>query len=85
MATCHTLGPYGPKGVGCDERVADPVVGWGYGYVSVARMVVISPGLERITDVIKSTLPRERPLNIREFIEIAARVRDGLRAGHIEV
>jgi NitT/TauT family transport system ATP-binding protein len=34
--------------------------------------------------VIESTLPRERPLHIREskdFLEIAARVRDGLRAG----
>jgi NitT/TauT family transport system ATP-binding protein len=37
-----------------------------------------------VTDVIESTLPRERPLNIREsheFLAIAARVRDGLRAG----
>ncbi|MDG1424212.1 MAG: ABC transporter ATP-binding protein, partial [Paracoccaceae bacterium] len=32
-----------------------------------------------------STLPDERPLEIRdspEFIEIAQRVREGLRAGH---
>jgi NitT/TauT family transport system ATP-binding protein len=49
------------------------------------RIVVMSPRPGRITDVIESTLPRERPLDIRdsrEFIEIAARVRDGLRAGH---
>jgi NitT/TauT family transport system ATP-binding protein len=38
-----------------------------------------------VTDVIESTLPAERPLDIREtpeFLAIAARVRDGLRAGH---
>jgi NitT/TauT family transport system ATP-binding protein len=49
------------------------------------RIVVMSPRPGRITDVIESTLPRERPLDIRdsrEFIEIAHRVRDGLRAGH---
>ncbi|MEO1363499.1 MAG: ABC transporter ATP-binding protein [Pseudomonadota bacterium] len=49
------------------------------------RIVVMSPRPGRITDVIESTLPTERPLNIREspeFLEIAHRVRDGLRAGH---
>jgi NitT/TauT family transport system ATP-binding protein len=49
------------------------------------RIVVMSPRPGRITDVIDSPLPRERPLDIRdsrEFIEIAHRVRDGLRAGH---
>ncbi|TCQ27512.1 NitT/TauT family transport system ATP-binding protein [Rhizobium sp. PP-CC-3G-465] len=49
------------------------------------RIVVMSPRPGRITDVIESTLPRERPLDIREtpeFLEIASRVRDGLRAGH---
>lgn len=49
------------------------------------RIVVMSPRPGRITDVIESTLPRERPLDIRdsrEFIEIAHRVREGLRAGH---
>jgi NitT/TauT family transport system ATP-binding protein len=49
------------------------------------RIVVMSPRPGRITDVIDSPLPRERPLHIRdsrEFIEIAARVRDGLKAGH---
>ena len=48
------------------------------------RIVVMSPRPGRVTDVIESTLPRERPLDIREtpeFLEIAARVRDGLRQG----
>lgn len=51
------------------------------------KIVVMSPRPGRITDVIESTLPRERPLDIRdsaEFIEIAHRVRDGLRAGYDE-
>ncbi|MEI4486838.1 ABC transporter ATP-binding protein [Frigidibacter sp. MR17.14] len=49
------------------------------------KIVVMSPRPGRITDVIESTLPRERPLEIRdspEFIAIAHRVREGLRAGH---
>ena len=49
------------------------------------KIVVMSPRPGRITDVIDSPLPRERPLEIRDsaaFIEIAQRVRDGLRAGH---
>ncbi|SHL33714.1 NitT/TauT family transport system ATP-binding protein [Roseovarius litoreus] len=49
------------------------------------KIVVMSPRPGRITDVIESPLPRERPLDIRdtpEFIEIAHRVRDGLRAGY---
>ncbi len=49
------------------------------------RIVVMSPRPGRITDVIESPLPRERPLDIRdskEFIEVAHRVREGLRAGH---
>ena len=49
------------------------------------KIVVMSPRPGRITDVIDSTLPRDRPLDIRdtpEFLEIAHRVRDGLRAGH---
>ncbi|QFT82540.1 Carnitine transport ATP-binding protein OpuCA [Roseovarius sp. THAF27] len=48
------------------------------------KIVVMSPRPGRIADVIESTLPRERPLDIRdtpEFLEIAHRVRDGLRAG----
>ena len=51
------------------------------------RIVVMSPRPGRITDVIESPLPRERPLDIRdsrEFIEIAHRVREGLRAGHVD-
>ena len=51
------------------------------------RIVVMSPRPGRITDVITSTLPRERPLDIRdsaEFIAIAHRVREGLRAGHVD-
>ncbi len=49
------------------------------------KIVVMSPRPGRITDVIESPLPKERPLDIRdspEFIEIAHRVREGLRAGH---
>jgi len=46
---------------------------------------VMSPRPGRITDVIENPLPLERPLGIRdtpEFLAIAQRVRDGLRAGH---
>ncbi|HTN60555.1 MAG TPA: ABC transporter ATP-binding protein, partial [Devosia sp.] len=49
------------------------------------KIVVMSPRPGRVTDIIDSTLPLERPLDIREtpeFLAIAARVRDGLRAGH---
>jgi len=49
------------------------------------RIVVMSPRPGRITDIIESPLPVERPLEIRdtpEFLEVARRVRDGLRAGH---
>ncbi|MEM6711174.1 MAG: ABC transporter ATP-binding protein [Pseudomonadota bacterium] len=49
------------------------------------KIVVMSPRPGRVTDVIESTLPKERPLDIREtpeFLEIAQRVREGLRAGH---
>ncbi len=49
------------------------------------RIVVMSPRPGRITDIIESPLPKERPLDIRdsrEFLEIAHRVREGLRAGH---
>lgn len=49
------------------------------------RIVVMSPRPGRIADVIESPLPRERPLDIRDsaaFIDIAHRVREGLRAGH---
>ncbi|WP_224826196.1 ABC transporter ATP-binding protein [Cognatishimia sp. MH4019] len=49
------------------------------------KIVVMSPRPGRITDIIDSPLPAERPLDLRdtpEFLEVAHRVRDGLRAGH---
>jgi NitT/TauT family transport system ATP-binding protein len=49
------------------------------------KIVVMSPRPGRVTDVIDSPLPAERPLDIREtpeFLEVAHRVREGLRAGH---
>ena len=49
------------------------------------KIVVMSPRPGRITDVIESPLPADRPLDIRdtpEFLAIAHRVREGLRAGH---
>ena len=52
------------------------------------KIVVMSPRPGRITDIIDSPLPKERPLEIRdspEFLEIAHRVRNGLRAGHADV
>ncbi|MEO9457849.1 MAG: ABC transporter ATP-binding protein [Lentilitoribacter sp.] len=51
------------------------------------KIVVMSPRPGRIADVIESPLPKERPLEIRdskEFLEVAARVRDGLRSGHLD-
>jgi len=48
------------------------------------KIVVMSPRPGRVTDIIESTLPKKRPLNIREsqdFLDIAHRVREGLRAG----
>lgn len=49
------------------------------------RIVVMSPRPGRITRIIESPLPRERPLDIRdtpEFIALAHEVREGLREGH---
>jgi NitT/TauT family transport system ATP-binding protein len=49
------------------------------------KIVVMSPRPGRVTDIIESPLPRERPLEIREtpeFLAVAHRVREGLRAGH---
>ncbi len=49
------------------------------------KIVVMSPRPGRVTDVIESTLPKQRPLEMREsaeFLKIAHRVREGLRAGH---
>ncbi|UWQ21181.1 ABC transporter ATP-binding protein [Jannaschia sp. W003] len=48
------------------------------------KIVVMSPRPGRITDVIDSPLPTERPLDIRdtpEFLAVAHRVREGLREG----
>ncbi|MDB5538384.1 MAG: sulfonate transporter ATP-binding protein [Devosia sp.] len=49
------------------------------------KIVVMSPRPGRVTDIIESPLPHDRPLEIREtpeFLAIAHRVREGLRAGH---
>ena len=49
-----------------------------------SRIVVMSPRPGRITDVITSSLPAIRPLELKdspEFIAIAQRVRKGLRSG----
>ncbi len=49
------------------------------------KIIVMSPRPGRIIDIIESPLPTERPLDIREstaFLELATRVREGLRAGH---
>jgi NitT/TauT family transport system ATP-binding protein len=48
------------------------------------KIVVMSPRPGRITDVIDSPLPRDRPLDIRDspaFLAVAHRVREGLREG----
>ena len=47
------------------------------------KIVVMSPRPGRITDVIDNPLPRDRPLDIRDtaqFLEVAHKVREGLRA-----
>lgn len=49
------------------------------------KIVVMSPRPGRVTDVIDSPLPADRSLEIRdtpEFLDVAHRVREGLRAGH---
>jgi len=49
------------------------------------RIVVMSPRPGRILEVIESNLPAKRTLDIREtpeFLEVAHRVREALRAGH---
>jgi len=49
------------------------------------RIVVMTPRPGKVYDVIESNLPRARNLDIREtpeFLKIAHRVRQGLRAGH---
>lgn len=50
-----------------------------------SKIVVMSPRPGKIIDIIDCNLPRDRKLDIREtpeFLEIAHRVREGLRAGH---
>jgi NitT/TauT family transport system ATP-binding protein len=50
-----------------------------------SKIVVMSPRPGRIIDIIDCDFPRDRTLEIREtpeFIKIAQRVREGLRAGH---
>ena len=49
------------------------------------RIVVMSPRPGRIHEIVDCDLGHDRPLDIREtprFLEIAQRVREGLRAGH---
>ncbi len=49
------------------------------------KIVVMSPRPGRIIDVIETHFPRERTLDMREtpeFLKVAQRVREGLRAGH---
>ena len=49
------------------------------------KIVVMSPRPGKIIDVIESTLPKKRTLDIREtkeFLELSQRIRKGLRAGH---
>jgi NitT/TauT family transport system ATP-binding protein len=49
------------------------------------KIVVMSPRPGRIIDVIETKFPRDRTLDIREtpeFLKVAQRVREGLRAGH---
>lgn len=50
-----------------------------------SKIIVMSPRPGRIIDVIDTDLPLDRTLEFREtpeFLEIAHRVREGLRAGH---
>ncbi|MDE2445791.1 MAG: ABC transporter ATP-binding protein [Alphaproteobacteria bacterium] len=50
-----------------------------------SKIVVMSPRPGRIIDVIDVGLPKDRKLDIREtpeFLKIAHRVREGLKAGH---
>ncbi len=49
------------------------------------KIIVMSPRPGRVIDVIDNDLPRRRTLDLREtpeFLKVAHRVRQGLRAGH---
>ena len=49
------------------------------------RIIVMSPRPGRIIDTIETSFPKDRTLDIREtpeFLKVAHRVREGLRAGH---
>jgi NitT/TauT family transport system ATP-binding protein len=49
------------------------------------KIVVMSPRPGRIIDIIESNFPRDRKLDMREtpeFLKVAHRVREGLKAGH---
>lgn len=49
------------------------------------KIVVMSPRPGKIIDIIESTLPEKRTLDIREtqeFLELSQRIRKGLREGH---
>ena len=72
------VGPFNLEFVTVTHSIPEAV------YLST-KIVVMSPRPGRITDIIDSPLPRERPLEIRdtpEFLAVAHRVREGLRAGH---
>ncbi len=52
------------------------------------RIVVMSPRPGRVHDIVTCDFPRDRTLDIREtpeFLRVAHRVREGLRAGHAYV
>ena len=52
------------------------------------RIIVMSPRPGRVQDIVNCDFPRDRTLDIREtpaFLDVAHRVRQGLRAGHAYV
>ena len=52
------------------------------------RVVIMSPRPGRVHDIIDCDFPKDRTLDVREtpaFLEVAHRVREGLRAGHAYV
>ena len=49
------------------------------------KIVVMSPRPGKIIDIIESTLPEKRTLDMRdtpEYLALSHRIREGLRAGH---